>query len=192
VNADPDDEALSWGDDRDPTYVDPGANASRPSKRTSSERERPGDAAGASGHRAAVPGASPSTTAHSSPVAGPVASPADETAHGTADETADADESAAAAASMSSPMLLAVGILAGAYLLYSAGWFTSAVRNIAVPVGALDVIMFQLREYLAVAAPALWFGATLLLTRGRKPVTRLLWLVLGAIVLIPVPFVLGE
>jgi hypothetical protein len=93
---------------------------------------------------------------------------------------------------MSSAMLLAVGILAGAYLLYTAGWFTSAVRNIAVPVGALDVIMFQLREYLAVAAPALWFGATLLLTRGRKPVTRLLWLVLGAIVLIPVPFVLGE
>jgi hypothetical protein len=179
MNADPDDEALSWGDDRDPTYVDPGANSSRPKKSDTARRERAVDVAGAPSPPATPPGSPPPGSSAPASTAGGV------------DGTTD-DEPAVAPAGMSSAMLLAVGILAGAYLLYTAGWFTSAVRNIAVPVGALDVIMFQLREYLAVAAPALWFGATLLLTRGRKPVTRLLWLVLGAIVLIPVPFVLGE
>jgi hypothetical protein len=189
MNADPDDEALSWGDDRDPTYVDPGANSSRPKSSGPARRERPVDVAGASSPRT-TPSGSPTsgTTAPGSTAPGSTAGAVDDT---TDDDAAD-DEATGGPVGMSSAMLLAVGILAGAYLLYTAGWFTSAVRNIAVPVGALDVIMFQLREYLAVAAPALWFGATLLLTRGRKPVTRLLWLVLGAIVLIPVPFVLGE
>jgi hypothetical protein len=152
MNADPDDEALSWGDESDPTYVDP-ANPAAKNERSarSTKAEAP--------HRA--------------------------------DETVGESEPAASS-SMSSPMLLAVGILAGAYLLYTAGWFISAGRNIAMPVGALDVFMFQLREYLAVLAPAAWFGATLLLTRHTKPVTRLLGLVLGAIVLLPIPFLLGE
>jgi hypothetical protein len=178
MNADPDDDALSWGDESDPTYVDPASPEAQQKRLTRSERRA--EAAGAG----SVPGSA----------ATDITAPADSTDDSTdsADDSADSTDDSAAAPAMSAPMLLAIGILAGAYLLYTAGWFTSAVRNIAMPVGVLDVFMFQLREYLAVLAPPAWFGATLLLTRHTKPVTRLLWLVLGAIVLLPIPFILGE
>ena len=39
--------------------------------------------------------------------------------------------------------------------------------------------MFQLGEFLAIARPALWFVAAFILTRGRKPLVRLLWLLVG-------------
>lgn len=152
MTPDPDDDALSWGDERDPTYVESAQPGRDTQRRQRAER------------------------------------PVVDESEIRADEPGDG----AAAASTSSAMLLALGILAGAYLLYTAGWFMSATRTIAVPVGAFDVLMYQLREWLSVAAPALWFGTTLLLTRTRKPSARLLWLILGAIVLIPVPFVLGE
>jgi hypothetical protein len=171
MNADPDDDALSWGDERDPTYVDPASPDAQQRRLTRSERRAEAASAGS------VPGSA----------ATDITAPADST-----DDSTDSADDSAAAPAMSAPMLLAIGILAGAYLLYTAGWFTSAVRNIAMPVGVLDVFMFQLREYLAVLAPPAWFGATLLLTRHTKPVTRLLWLVLGAIVLLPIPFILGE
>ena len=174
MTADPDDEALSWGDEKDPTYVE-SANPV-PAERRRARTERP---------------AADADPADAGPTAGARGSRSGTAETVTPNGVEDADDDAPVA-STSSAMLLALGILAGAYLLYTAGWFTSAVRNIAVPVGAFDVLMYQLREWLSVAAPALWFGATLLLTRKRKPSIRLLWLVLGAIVLIPVPFVLGE
>ena len=50
--------------------------------------------------------------------------------------------------------------------------------------------MFGLGLWLAVAAPALWFGVTFVLTRGRTT-ARLVWLLVGAVVLLPVAFVAG-
>ncbi|MCU1439035.1 MAG: hypothetical protein JWP85_32 [Rhodoglobus sp.] len=91
-------------------------------------------------------------------------------------------------------LLIAYGVLGGAYLLYTAGWFASVVRLNTVRVSsgeALSEIMFQLGEFLAIASPVFWFGAVFLLTRGRKLIVRLLWLLAGILVLLPWPFVLG-
>ena len=92
------------------------------------------------------------------------------------------------------PLLVTYGILAGAYLLYTVGWAFSVQRyNAAVPTSPepLNAFMFGLGEILALLAPALWFGAALLLSRGRKPIIRLLALLIGLLVTLPLPFVLG-
>jgi hypothetical protein len=91
-------------------------------------------------------------------------------------------------------LLVTYGILAGAYLIYTLGWIVSVQRYNATVVTSpepLNAFMFGLGEILAIVAPALWFVATLLLTRGRKPVVRLLALLVGLVVVVPWPFVLG-
>ncbi|MCU1578421.1 MAG: hypothetical protein JWP19_625 [Rhodoglobus sp.] len=91
-------------------------------------------------------------------------------------------------------VLVSYGILAGAYLIYTIGWVVSVQRlNAAQATSSevLNAIMFGLGEILAMASPAIWFGATFLLTRGRKPVARLLWILVGLIAVLPWPFVLG-
>lgn len=95
---------------------------------------------------------------------------------------------------MPAPLLVTYGILAGAYLLYTVGWAFSVQRyNAAVPTSLepLNAFMFGLGEILALLAPALWFGAALLLSRGRKPIIRLLALLVGLVATLPLPFVLG-
>ena len=105
-----------------------------------------------------------------------------------------AAEQPAAKQQMPAPLLVTYGILAGAYLLYTVGWAFSVQRyNAAVPTSPepLNAFMFGLGEILALLAPALWFGAALLLSRGRKPIVRLLALLIGLLVTLPLPFVLG-
>jgi len=95
---------------------------------------------------------------------------------------------------MPAALLITYGILAGAYLIYTIGWVVSAQRYNATVVTSpepLNAFMFGLGEILAMLAPALWFVASLLLTRGRKPVIRLLALLIGLVVVLPWPFVLG-
>jgi hypothetical protein len=92
------------------------------------------------------------------------------------------------------PVLVTYGILAGAYLLYTIGWVLSVQRyndRYAASPEPLNAFMFGLGEVLAILAPALWFAATLLLTRGRKPIIRLLVLLVGLLATLPWPFVLG-
>jgi hypothetical protein len=162
----PDDDALSWGDDADPTYLDSPA-VERTSEKSPARSEVDVDDAGAA----------TSTTPSSS-----LAERRRESARAAADATDEPH-------GMSSLMLLTLGILAGVYLLYTFAWFTSARATIAIPVGEFAAAMARIREYLSVAAPALWFATTVLLTRGRKSSLRLQLLVLGAIVLLPVPFI---
>ena len=95
---------------------------------------------------------------------------------------------------MPAALLITYGILAGAYLIYTIGWVVSVQRYNATVVTSpepLNAFMFGLGEILAMLAPALWFVASLLLTRGRKPVIRLLALLVGLVVVLPWPFVLG-
>ena len=95
---------------------------------------------------------------------------------------------------MPAALLITYGILAGAYLIYTIGWVVSVQRYNATVVTSpepLNAFMFGLGEILAMLAPALWFAAALLLTRGRKPVIRLLALLIGLVVVLPWPFVLG-
>ena len=179
-----DEEALSWGDEGDPTHIE------APQQQTAAGEEPRGDTPTL---RRGV--AERRERARSEQEADAVAGArANARAHRSADRALATDvdaDAAVAPAPMGSVALVILGILGGVYLLYTVGWITSANRNIAVPVGALDILMAQLREYLSIAAPALWFGATLLLTRGSKTILRVLWLLLGVIVLLPLPFVLG-
>jgi len=90
-----------------------------------------------------------------------------------------------------SVLLVVYGIIAGAYVLYTVGWIFAAGLIASGASTILAEIMFQFGEFLAIASPAVWFGTTLLLTRHRKPAVRLLWLILGLVVLAPLPFILG-
>ena len=88
-----------------------------------------------------------------------------------------------------SALLVAYGVFAGAYVLFIAGWLVS-VTNTDVPVvDILPTVMYRLGQVLAVASPLLWFGGVLVLTRRVR--SRVLWLLLGLLVVAPWPFILG-
>ena len=101
------------------------------------------------------------------------------------DATGDTD----APAQTGSVELVVLGVLGGVYLLYAVGWLivaTTAAPPLADPVADF---MYALGRWFAVAAPALWFGAVLWLAAGHRR-TRVAWLVAGAVLLVPVPFLL--
>jgi len=111
------------------------------------------------------------------------------------DTAVDADTTEPDSAATGSAALVGMGILAGMYLLYSIGWFIGVSRLARSTVLAsgdpVADFMASLGGWLAVAAPVIWFGATFWLTLSR-PRARWVWLLIGAIVLIPVPFLLGS
>lgn len=100
-----------------------------------------------------------------------------------------AETSAAERRQSGSVELLVLGVLAGIYLLYTVGWLLTAVRTDAPGTSIVGDAMYTLGLWLAVLAPALWFG--LVYAVVARPSRRLLWLVVGAVVLVPLPFVLG-
>ena len=107
---------------------------------------------------------------------------------------AHADEAAAAAAvsprrQAGSVELLALGVLAGVYLLYTVGWMLTAVRTEAPGTSIVGDAMYTFGLWLSALAPALWFGLVHVVVASTS--RRLLWLVVGAVVLVPLPFVLG-
>jgi hypothetical protein len=55
----------------------------------------------------------------------------------------------------------------------------------AVLTGFVEVLRF-----LSIVAPALWFAVVLWVARSRRTRTRLLWMLLGAVVLFPWPFLM--
>lgn len=96
--------------------------------------------------------------------------------------------------SIPSFLLVAYGVLGGAYLLHTVGWLVSLQRWDAVRGPSSDLLtesMTQIGFVLAMAAPLLWFLTTWLVTRDRKPLVRLLWIVVGLVVVLPWPFVWG-
>lgn len=120
----------------------------------------------------------------------PVAAPGDGTTDAAASVDDDSETAAEAADQPGSAELVLLGVFGGVYLLYTLGWILSVLRvqnPAADPVGQF---MFALGLWLAALAPALWFGVTFALTRGR-PRARLVWMLIGAVVLLPVAFVAG-
>ena len=95
------------------------------------------------------------------------------------------------AAPTSSFLLVSYGILAGAYLLFTIGWVIAVSRTTSGAQDVLDEIMFQFGEFLAIAAAPLWFAAVFVLARDARPSLKLALLVLGVVVLVPWPFLLG-
>jgi hypothetical protein len=91
----------------------------------------------------------------------------------------------------SSFLLVTYGILAGAYLIYTVGWIVAIVKSDPAQTGSVLVNFMTIAgEYTAIASGALWFAGIYLLTRKSRAVVRLLWLLLGLVLLIPWPFVL--
>jgi len=123
----------------------------------------------------------------------PAASPApaleaDAEAAATHESDADADEQPPAIGTVS---LLLLGVLGGIYLLYTVGWVLGGIGMQLPVIFTLPVVLYQAALWLAVLAPALWFVAVLAATRGSRPWVRMVWLVSGAVLLIPWPFVVS-
>ena len=97
---------------------------------------------------------------------------------------------AAPAAQPGNATLIGLGVLGGIYLLFTLGWLFGGLRLRDVAVFLVDSAAFVPALWLAVAAPAIWFGATLALTRRSSTWVRTAWLVAGALLLIPWPFVM--
>jgi len=165
MSPDPDDDALRWEGDDDPTLAPGWKVVGRPSG------SKPADAA-ASARAAEANGATAVD---------------DERATTDDDERNESEEDAAA--QPGSAELVLLGVLGGVYLLYSVGWLIWAISpapDLGEPVAQF---MYGLGRWLAVLAPALWFGAVLWLAAERRR-ARLLWLIAGAVLLVPVPFLL--
>ncbi|HEY4268946.1 MAG TPA: hypothetical protein VGM94_12220 [Galbitalea sp.] len=163
MTPDDDDDALSWGGARDPSHFETPVAAIAP-KPTRAERR----------------------AARSQDVA-----PWHEPAPGEEDET-DAATAGRFGAVADGAVLISLGILGGIYLLYTVGWIISLQRLYYIATTALDQEAFVVQQYLAIAAPVAWFVAVIWFTRHRHPVARLIWLIVGAVVLVPWPFVLGS
>ena len=101
------------------------------------------------------------------------------------DRPEEEDESAP----LSTAMLLITGVVGGVYLLYSIGWVVGGLRLKPLANFFVADEMFVPWFVLAVAAPALWFLATWVLTRGRASWVRASLLLLGIVLLVPWPFV---
>lgn len=104
-----------------------------------------------------------------------------------------ADGQAVAAPAESEPlgtaMLVTLGVVGGVYLLYSIGWVVGGLRLKPLANFFVADAMFLPWFVLAIAAPALWFLATWVLTRGRAAWIRVCLLLLGVVLLVPWPFV---
>jgi hypothetical protein len=167
VSANPDDDALTWAGDTDSTHA--GSMGKAPKSPPVKSKTQPKTAT------------TPATTDA-----------------GKSDGAAGTDRAAGTAQKpteqppMSSIVLLSLGILGGVYLLYTVGWIVTVQRNANPYVDAFDQLAFSARQYLAIAAPALWFAVAFLLTRRGRAILLLLWLIVGVVVLVPWPFVLGK
>lgn len=94
-----------------------------------------------------------------------------------------------AARQAGSAELVILGVLGGVYLLYAIGWLITASTPAPALADPVAQFMYGLGRWLAVAAPALWFGAVLWLAAEHRR-ARLIWLIAGAVLLVPVPFLL--
>lgn len=93
--------------------------------------------------------------------------------------------------SIPAPLLITYGVIAGVYLIYTIGWVITVAQGAPARATVFDDVMLRVQQGLAVASPGIWFAAVLLLTRGRKPLVRLVWLLVGLAIVIPWPTLLG-
>ncbi|WP_336500663.1 hypothetical protein [Microbacterium paraoxydans] len=104
-------------------------------------------------------------------------------------EPGSVDDASAAPSGLSNTMLVLVGVVGGVYLLYTLGWIAGGLRLQPLASFLVADFMFLPWFVLAIAAPALWFLATWVLTRGRASWIRAAVLLAGVVLLVPWPFV---
>lgn len=106
-------------------------------------------------------------------------------------ETFENDESTPQ--QLSAGALVLLGLIGGVFLLYTMVWFSWAnaksVENslVAGGSGSIGAILQQIVFWMAPVAPGLWFMSVLVLCRDSKLGKKLLWLLVGAAVLVPLP-----
>lgn len=126
----------------------------------------------------------------SAPAAKPAPASSTASAGSAADVAAEADV-AGEPRGVGTVTLLLLGILGGVYLLFTIGWIIGGVRMQAPVMFTLPAFLYQGALWLAVLAPALWFAAVLVATLRSKDWLRIVWLIAGAALLVPWPFVAG-
>ncbi|GAB3272818.1 DNA polymerase III subunit gamma/tau [Microbacterium lacusdiani] len=117
----------------------------------------------------------PRATAEPAAAAAPKATPSDE------------------APSLGSAALVAYGVLGGVFALYMVGWALGGFRlrdRVQADTGAVADVMLQGAMWLGMLAPAIWFVAAVVLTRGGPQWRRFAALAVGVLVLVPWPFVM--
>ncbi|MCC4907052.1 DNA polymerase III subunit gamma/tau [Microbacterium sp. cx-59] len=182
-----DDDALSWGGDDDPT-LDVGVPATPPPTGLPKGYTAVGRGseatvstpAGATPDADATPGTAAASARAASAGATAAGSPA----------VSAAAASPAAGAPAGNATLVSLGVLGGIYLLLAVGWFIGGSRLQFVAQLFLDSTGYVVTWGLAVLAPVIWFGTVFFLTRGGRTWVRMLLLIVGAIVLLPWPFLL--
>lgn len=168
MTADEDEDALSWAGDHDPSHVD------TPVAPKVATREK------ASKRGAGARGTETNGTAGT------------HDADGTDAEHAEHADPTVLPVVASSAFLISLGILGGIYLLYTIGWIISLQRFLYLATNPLDEGAFATQQYLAIAAPVVWFASVIWFTRRHRPVSRLVWLLAGALLLVPWSFVMGS
>jgi len=112
-------------------------------------------------------------------------------------ETIDGESEGARGSQLSGWALVLLGVIGGVYLLYTTVWFSwanyySTVNSAAAEgSGAIGSVLQQIVFWIAPFAPALWFGSVLVLQRGAKLWKLVTWLVVGVVVLVPLPMFEG-
>jgi hypothetical protein len=86
--------------------------------------------------------------------------------------------------------LVGFGVFGGLYLLYTVAWLLTASTAYVSGVDTVLTLFVEVLRFLAILAPALWFTVVLWAARSSRTRTRLLWMLLGAVVLLPWPFLL--
>ncbi|SJN33198.1 hypothetical protein FM104_08210 [Microbacterium esteraromaticum] len=92
---------------------------------------------------------------------------------------------------LSTVSLVLFGIFGGIYLLYTVGW---AVGGLGLQTRVMFLMpgpLYLSALGIAVLAPALWFASVLVLTRHAKDWIRVVGLIVGALLLVPWPFVVA-
>lgn len=106
-----------------------------------------------------------------------------------AETSPDADGDAGGS-SLGALALLALSVFAGVFLLYAAGWLAAATRNPVSLPNPLPQTLYLLGMALSVLSGPAWFAAVLLAERSLP--RRLVALLIGALLLLPWPFLLAR
>jgi len=100
---------------------------------------------------------------------------------------------------VSNVALVLYGVFGGLYLLYTVGWFLiaqyfSSVNELAAATsGSIGGVMQQVLFWVAFLAPMGWFTTVIVLSRTKKSWFLPVGLILGLIVLLPLPlFIVGS
>ena len=196
-----DEDALSWDGDDDPT-LDTGAPAPAedpavdtidgpaalpdgwtPVGRGSDGLTHPDEHAAAAPHTPPpLPTESPAVAVNGTTAPAESVAPATVVSDASPQDTADEGLGTAA--------LVSIGVLGGVYLLFAIGWLIGGLRLQGRYQVLVTDAMYQGALWLATAAPLIWFATTLFATRKTRAWVRWLWLVFGALLLIPWPFLM--